>query len=209
MTVYRTTSFSQAVGFAVLIADAAAPLDHHPDLDIRPTSVTVKLTTHSERSLTENDVTLAHAITEAAKFLEIPADPSLAQSMMIAVDVVDPDAVMPFWQAVLGYTDRGGGVFVDPRRRLPLIWFDHVDQHRPPRNRFHLDIQVPPDVAEARVAAALEAGGRMLGDKYAPAWWSLIDAEGNVADIATWEGRDQWDEDAEEQDSADEDPAVS
>jgi 4a-hydroxytetrahydrobiopterin dehydratase len=189
MTVYRTTSFSQGVGFAVLIADAAAPLDHHPDVDIRPTSVTVKLTTHSERSLTVNDVALANAITEAAKLLEIPADPSLAQSMMIAVDAVDPSAVMPFWKAVMGYTERGEGVFVDPRRRLPLIWFDQVDQHRPPRNRIHLDIQVPPDVAQARVAAALDAGGRMLGDKYAPAWWSLIDAEGNVADIATWEGR--------------------
>jgi 4a-hydroxytetrahydrobiopterin dehydratase len=31
----------------------------------------------------------------------------------------------------------------------------------------------------------------MLGDKYAPAWWSLIDTEGNVVDIATWQGRDQ------------------
>ncbi len=37
----------------------------------------------------------------------------------------------------------------------------------------------------------LAAGGRMLGDKYAPAWWSLIDPEGNVVDIATWQGRDE------------------
>jgi len=31
----------------------------------------------------------------------------------------------------------------------------------------------------------------MLGDKYAPTHWSLIDAEGNVVDIATWQGRDE------------------
>jgi hypothetical protein len=30
----------------------------------------------------------------------------------------------------------------------------------------------------------------MLGDKYAPESWSLIDVEGNVVDIATWQGRE-------------------
>jgi hypothetical protein len=41
------------------------------------------------------------------------------------------------------------------------------------------------------VDAVLAAGGRLLSDKRAPSYWSLIDAEGNVADIATWQDSDQ------------------
>jgi len=59
-----------------------------------------------------------------------------------------------------------------------------------PRNRIHVDVSLPHDRAQARVDAILDAGGRILGDRYAPAWWSLIDPEGNVVDIATWQGRD-------------------
>jgi 4a-hydroxytetrahydrobiopterin dehydratase len=39
--------------------------------------------------------------------------------------------------------------------------------------------------AEARIAAALAAGGRLVSDEHAPAWWTLADAEGNEADVAT------------------------
>jgi len=52
-----------------------------------------------------------------------------------------------------------------------------------------VNVSVPHDIAEARVQAVLDAGGRLLGDRYAPARWSLIDADGNVVDIATWRGR--------------------
>jgi len=37
---------------------------------------------------------------------------------------------------------------------------------------------------------ALSAGGRLVTDEHAPAWWTLADAEGNEVDVATWMGRD-------------------
>jgi hypothetical protein len=43
---------------------------------------------------------------------------------------------------------------------------------------------VPHDQAEARLAAAIAAGGRLVTDKHAPTWWTLADAEGN--DVCTW-----------------------
>jgi hypothetical protein len=46
------------------------------------------------------------------------------------------------------------------------------------------------DVRDGGVAAAVAAGGRVVFDKYAPAWWTLADPEGNEVDIATWQGRD-------------------
>jgi len=49
---------------------------------------------------------------------------------------------------------------------------------------------VPYEQAEARMAAALAAGGRMVRDEFAPSWWTLADAAGNEVDIATTRGRD-------------------
>jgi 4a-hydroxytetrahydrobiopterin dehydratase len=54
----------------------------------------------------------------------------------------------------------------------------------------HLDVAVPHDLAEQRVAAALAAGGRLVSGEHAPKWWVLADAEGNEACIASWVGRE-------------------
>jgi 4a-hydroxytetrahydrobiopterin dehydratase len=42
----------------------------------------------------------------------------------------------------------------------------------------HLDVAVPHDQAEARIVAALAAGGHLVSDTHAPMWWVLADAEG-------------------------------
>jgi 4a-hydroxytetrahydrobiopterin dehydratase len=49
---------------------------------------------------------------------------------------------------------------------------------------------VPNDQAEARVAAAIAAGGHLVSDEHAPEGWTLADAEGNEVDVATMIGRD-------------------
>jgi len=54
----------------------------------------------------------------------------------------------------------------------------------------HVGIWVPHDQAEGRVAAALAAGGRIVRDGFAPAWWTLADSAGNEADISATTGRD-------------------
>jgi 4a-hydroxytetrahydrobiopterin dehydratase len=65
-----------------------------------------------------------------------------------------------------------------------------MDAPRPQRNRIHVDLWVPHDQAEARVAAAIAARGQLVSDAHAPEWWTLADAEGNEVDIATIMGRD-------------------
>jgi 4a-hydroxytetrahydrobiopterin dehydratase len=91
---------------------------------------------------------------------------------------------------VLGYEEKGEDDLIDPRGRGPSIWFQPMDAPRPQRNRIHVDVAVPHDQAEARVAAAIAAGGRLVTDEWAPAWWTLADAEGNEVDVATWRGRE-------------------
>jgi 4a-hydroxytetrahydrobiopterin dehydratase len=71
----------------------------------------------------------------------------------------------------------------------PTLWFQETDQHDEPRQRFHLDIRVPPDVAESRIAAALEAGGVLVSDDRAPAFVVLADAQGNKVCVTTGRGR--------------------
>jgi 4a-hydroxytetrahydrobiopterin dehydratase len=82
---------------------------------------------------------------------------------------------------------------LDPVRVSPAFWFQQMDEARPQRNRIHVDVAVPHEEAEARVAAAIAAGGRLVTDEFAPMWWVLADAEGNEACIATWVGR-WWEE---------------
>jgi 4a-hydroxytetrahydrobiopterin dehydratase len=95
---------------------------------------------------------------------------------------------------VLGYAPRQDSPdedLVDPLREGPPFWFETMDEPRPDGGgAIHVAIWVPYDQAEARVAAALAAGGRMVRDEFAPSWWTLADAAGNEADIATTIGRD-------------------
>jgi 4a-hydroxytetrahydrobiopterin dehydratase len=65
-----------------------------------------------------------------------------------------------------------------------------MDAPRPQRNRIHFDISVPHDEAPRRIEATLTAGGKLLSDAEAPAFWVLADPEGNEACITTWQGRD-------------------
>jgi 4a-hydroxytetrahydrobiopterin dehydratase len=101
---------------------------------------------------------------------------------------------MPFWKAVLGYEPRPDSPdedLVDPHRIGPAFWFEAMNEPRPDGGgAIHIAVWVPYEQAEARVAAALAAGGRLVRDDFAPAWWTLADTAGNEADIATTMHRD-------------------
>jgi 4a-hydroxytetrahydrobiopterin dehydratase len=73
---------------------------------------------------------------------------------------------------------------------VPTLWFQETTPHDEPRQRFHLDIRVPPEVADARIAAALEAGGRLVSDDQSPRYAVLADSQGNKACVTTGLGRD-------------------
>jgi 4a-hydroxytetrahydrobiopterin dehydratase len=195
---FRAPSFAGAAAFVEAIAHAADAADHHPDVDLRyPGRVHVTLTTHAVDGLSDADVALATQISVLAAQAGLTTEPSAAIRVEMAIDALDIDAVRPFWKAVLGYADTapevtGGQVteLVDPLRIGPTFWFQQMDVARPQRNRIHIDVVVTHDVAEQRVAAALAAGGTLLSDRRAKAFWVLADPEGNEACICTWQDRD-------------------
>jgi 4a-hydroxytetrahydrobiopterin dehydratase len=117
------------------------------------------------------------------------------QVIEIGIDALDAAAIRPFWRAVLGYVDEPGWSgpwdgLIDPLGQGPAVWFQRMDAPRPQRNRIHFDVSVPHDEAESRIGAALAAGGTLINDARAPAFWVLADAEGNEACVTTWQGRD-------------------
>jgi 4a-hydroxytetrahydrobiopterin dehydratase len=187
---FRTKSFATGVALVDAIGSLADAANHHPDVDLRYGNVTVRLTTHSVGGLSELDVVLARQISAAARELNVNADPSALKDVQITIDALVIPEVMPFWRAVLGYRQVGDEDLFDPQSQGPPIWFQQMDAPRPQRNRIHIDVFVPHDLAEERVATGLEAGGHLVNDEFAPAWWTLADAEGNEVDVATWMGRD-------------------
>ena len=188
---FRTGAYEDAVALVTEIGRLATAAGHLPDVDLRADGVFVRLCSpDADWGLSESDVELARAISAAARAAEATADPAAVQYIQLTVDVLTAPAVIAFWRAVLGYEDMGPEDLIDPRGRGPSLWFQDMDAPRLQRNRIHVDLSLPHDQAEARIAAAVAAGGRVVFDKHAPAWWTLADPEGNEVDIATWQGRE-------------------
>ena len=186
---FRAGSFSAAAALVTAIAEAAETAVHHPDVDVRyPDRVHVVLTTHAAGGVTTADVDLARQISAIAARTGVRGEATTSQIVEIAIDTMDADRIRPFWAAVLGYRDNDGAL-ADPLRIGPPVWFQQMDEPRTDRDRFHIDVIVAHDAAEARVAAALAAGGTLVTERYARAWWVLADADGNEACVCTWQDR--------------------
>ncbi|MEN4479446.1 VOC family protein [Mycolicibacterium cosmeticum] len=215
-TEVRVPSLAEAAAVAASAARAAGAAERqHLGIDLRADRAVLRL--RSPQGVTDGDIRLAEEISAAlaAEGHATTAGAVSVQALEIAIDALDIPAVRPFWKAVTGYVDETGASdltagLVDPTGRGPAIWFQQMDAPRShggmgappacggersdpgnqPRNRIHLDVDVPHDQAAARLEAALAAGGRLLSDRRAPAFWVLADAEGNEACVCTWQGRD-------------------
>jgi len=194
-TYFRTGSFAESARLVQAIGELPGLDSHSPDVDLRRDGVTVRLITIADDyyGMSQRDVELARQISAAARRLGLSGDPSAVQSVLVIPGAPVTAEVMPFWRAVLGYEPRSDTPdedLVDPRGRGPAFWFERMAEPRQGGGAIHVAVWVPPEQAEARVAAALAAGGRLVRDQFAPAWWTLVDAAGNEADIATTLTRD-------------------
>lgn len=193
---FRTATLAEAARFVKAISELEGIEEHQPRIDVRPGGVTVSLLTvaHDWWGMSRRDVAFARLISKAAAAMGLPPDPGVVQSVdPIVIGAVDIKKVMPFWQALMGYQQRLDSPdedLIDPRGRGPGIWFERLQDPPAGRNRMHFAVWVPQEDAESRIAAAIAAGGTVVYDKRAPAWWTLADPEGNEADISTVMTRD-------------------
>lgn len=191
---YRTTSPTQqrelAAAAAALADDAGFPLL----IDLRPGLVIIdsgKDQADDDAHGLELDFTeLATHIQAAARALGGTADPGLPRFAQLFFDAADVAAVSAFWVAALGYVhDRRDGVsdIHDPRRLNPVLVFQQLDvsdtERRRQRNRIHVELAVPADLAQSRLDTALAAGGRLVDE--AGGRQRIADPEGNELVITT------------------------
>lgn len=188
---FETGGFAAGLDLVNQIGAAAEEANHHPDVTLTYPRVDVRLTSHDVGGVTQRDVDLARIISQAAERVGASAQPQNVQVLELALDTPDLSAVKPFWAAVLG-VEEGDDEVTDPSGMLPSLWFQESESggaRETPDQRFHLDIRVPPEVAEQRVTKAIEAGGTLVSDGRAPSFWVLADAQGNKACVTTWLGR--------------------
>jgi 4a-hydroxytetrahydrobiopterin dehydratase len=60
-------SFPEAIVFVNAVAQLAEVANHHPDIDIRYSNITLALVTHDQGGITDKDVALARAVEDARK----------------------------------------------------------------------------------------------------------------------------------------------
>ena len=190
---YDTGDFATAVKLVDAIALAAEAMGHHPDLDLSYGRLDVRLTSHDVGGVTSRDVLLARTISELALSAGATPHPERTSVLELGLDSADEAEIRPFWAALLDYetVEAWGEIQIrDVTGRRATIWFQPTEAHDVPRQRWHLDLRIPPEVVEDRIAAAIEAGGELVDDTAAPAFWVLADPQGNRACLTTWQGRE-------------------
>ncbi len=197
--------FRAGARFLAAVAEADAAAGDHLEFRLDRGHIDLKLisrdaiyhddegTEHQVDWVTQADIELARRISAIAADQSVSADPQSITTIELALDTADVAAVAPVWSALLtgGTEAQGRGTIGDDVRdatnRVPILWFQDTDPHPCPRQRFHLDIQVPYDVVEQRVAAAIAAGAVVVDDTSAPNATVLADPEGNRACVAAFQ----------------------
>lgn len=184
---FLTGNFSAGLKFVQAVAEVAESMNHHPDVTLTYPYVDLRLISHDVSAVTDRDIDLARAVSEIAGDQQVGAQPEVLSQLELALDTAELAAAGPFWAALLT-GDAGntqGDDVVDPNGRVPLLWFQQTDGHETPRQRFHIDLWVPHDVAEQRIEAAVAAGGRVVDAEQSPSFVVLADLEGNRVCVCT------------------------
>jgi len=179
---------------AALVSDAVhvageASLGDHLEATLAPTHVDLRVATHRDGIwVTPDDVALARLLSDVARRHEVTSVPGEVTQVELALDTADDGRLGPFWAAVLTGDPDGvvADTVFDPTGQLPSMWFQGTEAHEVPRQRWHLDLWVAPEVADARIAAAVAAGGTVVDDSEAPSFTVLADPDGNKVCVCTF-----------------------
>lgn len=194
---YLVDDFGAGARFVVAVGEAGDALGHHPGVSIGPGYVDLKLvsddaiyrdddgTEYVVQWPTQQDVDLARLITRVAAAHGLSADPAAVSVLELGLDTADSATIAPVWAALLtgdaGAQGRGtpGDEVRDATGRVPNLWFGDAPGDEAPHQRFHVEVYVPREVAEQRIAAVVTAGGTVVDDSESPSLTVLADQDGN------------------------------
>lgn len=183
--VFRVHSLSEAASLAVAIASAPDAAGRGILLTASDDRLTVRLN-RDVWQLEDTHIQLARTISGIAQQHGAIADRAAVQEVQIAV-AAKADAIdIGFWRAVLGYAPMANDNAVDPLGHSSTVWMQQLDAAKTLRHAMHIDVSVAREHAEARLAAAIAAGGRIVDESQAPSYWTLSDRAGNRVCICAW-----------------------
>lgn len=199
---YQAGDFRAATRFITAIGEVGEA-GHHLRVGVYLGQVDLKLisddavyrdaagTEHVVEWVTRQDIELARRISDVAHVHGLAARPDLITTIELAVDTAHASVIAPVWAALLtGSTAaKGRGTMGEDVRdasgQAPILWFQDTDEHETPRQRFHIDVWVPPETAERRIAAAVAEGAVVVNDTQAPSHTVVADQDGNKACVCT------------------------
>ena len=183
--VFRVRSLDESAALAQAIAQVPALERSGVLMTVASDRLTVRLTRGVFR-LESRHVDLARAVSEVARNRGAVPDRGAVHEVSLAI-AAKPDAVeVDFWRAVLGYSPLAEDNAIDPLGHGSTVWMQELDPDKQLRHAMHVDVSVAHEHAEARVAAAIAAGGRIVDESEAPRNWILADRAGNKVCIAAW-----------------------
>jgi 4a-hydroxytetrahydrobiopterin dehydratase len=183
--VFPVASLGQAARVAEAVASTAGVEGSGVLLTLADDHVTVRLT-RDVWQLEPHHADLARSISAVARQHGATADRARTQEVQLAIAAQPAEVDLGFWRAILGYAGAAEDNGVDPLGHSSTVWMQQLDGTRPLRHAMHIDVSLAREHAQARVEAALAAGGRIVDDSQAPAFWILADRAGNRVCIAAW-----------------------
>jgi 4a-hydroxytetrahydrobiopterin dehydratase len=183
--VFKVQSLTEAAGLAQSIAQLPGLDGTKAQLTIVSERVTVRLT-REVWNIEAEHIEVARAISKVASSLGAVADTGQVQEIQIAISA-KPDAIdLPFWRAVLGYEPMLDDNAIDPLGNGSTAWMQEISEKKSLKHAMHIDVSVSKEHIQARLAAAVSAGGIIVDDSHAPASWILSDKSGNKVCIVAW-----------------------
>lgn len=190
---YRVPGAVAGAAFVAAVAAAAEAAGLQPELRLGAGYAEVALSTVDAatgvRAVTAADLALAREVSRIAADHRLTAVPGELAQVEFALDTADQTTVGPFWAALLtgdaAHHHPADDAVLDPGNRVPPVWFQATEPHHPPRQRWHIDLWLAPEVADARIAAAIAAGGTVVDASHAPSFTVLADPDGNRACVCT------------------------
>jgi 4a-hydroxytetrahydrobiopterin dehydratase len=183
--VYKTKTFAEAASFFQALAQLPDINGTKTQINVVFERVTVRLT-REVWNIESAHIDLARSISKIADSLGVVADPSQVQEVQVAISA-KPDSIdLNFWRAVLGYDAMLGDNAIDPLGNSSTVWMQELNEAKPLKHAMHIDVSVAREHVEARLAAAVKAGGIIVDESQAPASWILSDRSGNKVCIVAW-----------------------
>ena len=181
---FRTASLADAARLAVAVAEVPG-LGPRTALTVTGEHLTVRLTREMWGVEAEH-VEIARAVSAVAREHGAQPDRAAVQEIQVAVSGKQDALDVGFWRAVLGYAPMAPDNAIDPLGHGSTVWMQELAEQKALRHAMHVDVSVAREHAEARLEAALAAGGRIVDDSQAPGSWILADRAGNKVCIAAW-----------------------